>query len=437
MSYAEEVKIVLEEKIHTLSCNKNIYCRNPEIDFSRNKKLGFEEMIKILISMEGGTLNTELLKYFDYSATTATASAFVQQRSKIKENVFIDLFNEFNNEFVYENTFNGYRLIACDGTDLNIFHNPNDADTYYQTKPNSQGYNMLHLDACYDLCNRRYTDVIINPGQIFNECGAMVTMMDRYTGPRKTIFIADRGYESYNVFAHAIENGLKFLIRVKDRNSSGMLKGYQLPDNEEFDITISRTFTKGWTNYHKAHPDKYKLLPTYSTFDYLHSTKDYYDMEMRILRFAISEDSYECIITNLSSDEFDMAIIKKLYQLRWGIETAFRELKYAIGMTAFHSKKVDFIRQEIYARLIMYNFCELITTQVILDKKTEKYTYQLNYTMAIVICRQFFKMGNNAPPLEIEKLLQRYILPIRPGRKDRRKVIKNQPAVSFIYRVAA
>lgn len=290
MSYAEEVKIVLKEKIHTLSCNKNIYCRNPEIDFSRNKKLGFEEMIKILISMEGGTLNTELLKYFDYSATTATASAFVQQRSKIKENVFIDLFNEFNNEFVYENTFNGYRLIACDGTDLNIFHNPNDADTYYQTKPNSQDYNMLHLDACYDLCNRRYTDVIINLGQIFNECGAMVTMMDRYTGPRKTIFIADRGYESYNVFAHAIENGLKFLIRVKDRNSSGMLKGYQLPDNEEFDITISRTFTKGWTNYHKAHPDKYKLLPTYSTFDYLHSTKDYYDMEMRILRFAISED---------------------------------------------------------------------------------------------------------------------------------------------------
>ena len=399
MSYAEEVKEFLEEKIHDLSCNKNIYCRNPETDFTRNKKLGFEEMIKFIISMEGGTLNTELLKYFDYSPSTVTASAFVQQRGKIKENVFVDLFTEFNNAFPYEKNFNGYHLIACDGSDLNIFHNPKDTETYYQTKPGAQGYNMLHLDACYDLCNRRYTDVIISPGQSFNECAAMTTMMDRYKGSRKTIFIADRGYESYNVFAHAIENGLKFLIRVKDRNSSGMLKGYPLPNSEEFDITIARTFTKGWTNYHKEHSDKYKLLPTHSTFDYLHSTKDYYDMEMRILRFAISEDSYECIITNLLPDEFDMKTIKELYKLRWGIETAFRELKYAIGMTAFHSKKVDFIRQEIYARLIMYNFCELITTQVILDKKTEKYTYQLNYTMAIVICRQFFKVGNNAPTL--------------------------------------
>lgn len=437
MSYAEEVKLILEEKIHELNLRKKDYCKNPEIDFSRNKKLNFEEMLKILISMEGGTLNTELLKYFDYSVDTATASAFVQQRKKIKENVFADLFNEFNNAFEYENTFNGYHLIACDGTDLNIFHNPNDAGTYYQTRPDSQGYNMLHLDACYDLCNRRYTDVIISPGQHFNECGAMVSMMERYKGPRNTIFIADRGYESYNIFAHAIENGLKFLIRVKDKNSSGMLKGYKLPDTEEFDIRIARTFTRGWTNYHKAYPEKYKLIPKNTTFDYLQSTKDLYSMEMRILRFAISEDSYECIITNLPPEEFDMSTIKKLYQLRWGIETAFRELKYAIGMTAFHSKKVDFIRQEIYARLIMYNFCEIITTHVIIEKHTEKYAYQLNYTMAIVLCRQFLKNKKDVPIIEIEKLLQRYILPIRPGRKDRRKVIKTQPVVSFIYRVAA
>ena len=25
--------------------------------------------------------------------------------------------------------------------------------------------------------------------------------------------------------------------------------------------------------------------------------------------------------------------------MRWGIETSFRELKYAVGLTSFHSKK--------------------------------------------------------------------------------------------------
>ena len=33
---------------------------------------------------------------------------------------------------------------------------------------------MMHLDACYDLCNRRYTDLIISPGQSFNEPGGSV-----------------------------------------------------------------------------------------------------------------------------------------------------------------------------------------------------------------------------------------------------------------------
>ena len=37
--------------------------------------------------------------------------------------------------------------------------------------------------------------------------------------------------------------------------------------------------------------------------------------------------------------------------MRWGIETAFRELKYAIGLTCFHAKNPEYIKQEIYAKL--------------------------------------------------------------------------------------
>ena len=47
-------------------------------------------------------------------------------------------------------------------------------------------------------------------------------MIDKYSGDRKTIFIADRGYESYNSFAHAIENNVYFLIRGKDITSNGI-----------------------------------------------------------------------------------------------------------------------------------------------------------------------------------------------------------------------
>ena len=39
-------------------------------------------------------------------------------------------------------------------------------------------------------------------------------------------------------------------------------------------------------------------------------------MEFRVLRFPISEDTYECVITNLPSTEFNLEEIKKLYAMR-------------------------------------------------------------------------------------------------------------------------
>ena len=158
-------------------------------------------------------------------------------------------------------------------------------------------------------------------------------------------------------------------------------------------------------------------------------------MEFRVLRFPISEDSYECIITNLPSAEFNVEEIKKLYAMRWGIETSFRELKYAVGLTSFHSKKREYITQEIWARLILYNFCEIITAHVVINKCTQKHVYQVNYTFAIHICRYFIsKMAEKSPP-DVEALIRKEILPVRPGRHDPRKV-DHKKAVSFLYRVA-
>ncbi len=158
-------------------------------------------------------------------------------------------------------------------------------------------------------------------------------------------------------------------------------------------------------------------------------------MNLRVLRFPISETQYECVITNLPTEDFSADGIKKLYAMRWGIETSFRELKYAVGLTSFHSKKREYIIQEIWARLILYNFCEIITAHVTIKKCTKKHTYQINYTFAIHICRYFIsKMAEKSPP-DVDELISKEILPIRPGRHDPRKVDPKK-AVSFLYRVA-
>ena len=115
------------------------------------------------------------------------------------------------------------------------------------------------------------------------------------------------------------------------------------------------------------------------------------------------------------------------------IETSFRNLKHTLGLLHLHAKKVEFVLQEIFAKLTMYNFCELITQSVVIQQAQKTHTYKVNFSDAVHICRQFF-LGDVPPPI-LEAMLMRYISPIRLGRKDTRKLTQKSSA-SFTYRVA-
>ncbi|MEN6566358.1 MAG: transposase, partial [Veillonellales bacterium] len=110
--------------------------------------------------------------------------------------------------------------LACDGTDLNIARNPSDQENYFQSHSGEKGFNQLHLNALYDLCSRGYVDAVIQPGRKNNEFRAMADMIDRCVSGHKTIFIADRGYEAYNTFAHAEQQAMYYLIRVRETGRS-------------------------------------------------------------------------------------------------------------------------------------------------------------------------------------------------------------------------
>ncbi|WP_027421931.1 transposase [Lachnobacterium bovis] len=72
-------------------------------------------------------------------------------------------------------------------------------------------------------------------------------------------------------------------------------------------------------------------------------------LSFRILKIKLGEDTCETIITNLPAETFSLSEIKKLYSMRWGIETSFRDLKYPLGLLNFHARKTDLIYQEISA----------------------------------------------------------------------------------------
>lgn len=433
-NYINQVSDSLKNHISELANNPCLFLRNPNVDFSRKRKIDFKTFIGIMMNSGGATMSKELLDFFDFNKNTPSVSAFTQQRSKVLPEAFEYLFKSFTDDNLpTTNNYHGYRLIACDGSNLTIATNQKDPETFWERNQHGSIVNKLHLNVFYDVLNRIYTDVLVQTAADYNESRACATMIDR-SKLENVILVADRGYENYNIFAHAIEKGWKFAIRVKDKNSNGIASGLNLPPNDEFDIDITQIFSRKNTKTTKN--AGYKWMPVNQVFDYLPRKSDKtYELSFRIIRFPIGSNSYEIIITNLDRNIFDVKKIKEIYHLRWGIETSFRELKYAIGLTSFHARKPDFIKQEIYARLLLYNYCELITTHVIKQMKNNDKTKQVNFTIAIYICREYLRNKRNLSPPDVINLIEKHVLPVRPGRKDPRKV-KPQASVSFLYRVA-
>lgn len=440
-SQTAKLKKLLKATIQDMARNPDQFTKTPGKDFTRKRKLDFATVVSILLSMSGGSTASSLMDYFKFDPNTASTSAFVQQRAKLKPEAMEYLFRRFVQGSPAKKTFRGYRLLAVDGSDLQIFADPNDSESYYPGSNGQRPYSLLHLNALYDLENRVYTDAFIQKSRGWNEHKALVGMLDRAT-TLYAILLADRGYEGYNNLAHLQEKGWKYLFRIKD-GAHGIASGLALPDTDELDFSVDLHLTRRQTKEVKslcsANPNLYRCIPSSVTFDYLpsscrkHDPLTFYKLSFRVVRFRISETSLETVVTNLPADTFPPEELKRLYARRWGIETSFRQLKYTLGLVHFHAKKAEHIYQEIFAKLTMYNFSELITSHVVIQKRNTKYSYAFNFSAAVHVCRNFF-LGNVSPP-ELEALLSRLLLPVRPGRSNSRKLVL-RPPFSFLYRVA-
>ncbi len=436
------LKSTLDSAIFNITENKNKYVKKPGIDFTRERKLSMTSVIRLLLTMGSKSLNKELFEFAEATDINVTSSAFIQQRKKIKPEAFRDLLCDFDRATQKIKTFYGYRVLAADGSAISMARNP-DAESFIWPSNQPHGYNQYQLNALYDLLTRTYFDAELQPASKMDERAALINMLRRNNFNDKTIIIADRGYESYNMFANFIEtNGVFFVCRVKDGGNGAMKEIINLP-MWELDQDIAVEITTSQTKDDKLHNRRF--IPTGSKKGKPNSPKtkirrwDFhspYSLKIRVVRFMLENGNYETIVTSLPRNEFSSTDIKDLYHMRWGIETSFRELKYFVGLIALHGKSDEFVEQEIYSALIAYNFCERITGEVVVKNVSKNiHVYQVNYSMAFFLCREYYKRNKTNG----EKLLEdigKYIQPVRPGRKDKRKM-RTKTFIGFLYRIAA
>lgn len=443
MNHAEDLREKLNQAIQQTVSLRGNYADNFR-HFTRNRKMPMEELIKFLLSMTGGTLNREL---YDAGIDMATSS-FVEQRKRISYGCFHNVMQRFNDLCDDPATLKGYKVWAVDGSTVPLPRNES-SKNHYKSDSNPKGWNNTHANLMYSIVDHVFVDVNIGDGEIdsrkaHDEQGALYSLIYRRKFGNKTIVLLDRGYESYSSIYHlsSVSSNLFYVLRVKN---DGLRPVRELPLQEELDCDNLRwTVTRRQTN--EAKMKNWIYLSTGSIkgktnspntritrFDFP-PNQDTVPMQCRAVRFMLTSGQYETLLTNLPREEFSISDLKELYAMRWKIEINVRFWKYAVGALALHSRTDELILQELYAHLTMFNFCQRICREIEIPQKPgNKYEYKIDMTMAIYLCKKFFR----DPNFSGEKLIQdikRYTQPVRPNRADERNLkVKTFPG--FPYRI--
>lgn len=437
MKHSEIIKAILLATLNEIAADPQKYAVNPGKDFTRNRKMGFRDTILMLLTMEADCIKEELYRYFGRTTDAPSKAAFYKQRKKLNEMALANLLFTFNAKLTKKLYNDKYQFIACDGSAVDIFRNPNDPDTFFEPNGKStRGFNQVHINAFYSILDRRFTNLVIQPGRKRNEYSAFCEMVDAAGNDgTPTVYFADMGYASYNNFAHVIKNGQFFLIRCNDKRLQGIL-GRPIEGLKEMDCHVDRILTRTQSKKKYSRPelmDQYRYTCKAVPMDYLNNDRAEYDISLRIVRFEIAPGSFENIITNLPDIEFNFDDFKELYHMRWNEENSFRDLKYPLCLKALHSKKYEYIVQEIWARAILHNFSSEIITGVEIEQHNTKYEYQANFAEAFKTCRDFLRIHDGVSKMEVESLIAQNIEPIRPGRTFARLHRFKLP-ISFCYR---
>ena len=340
------------------------------------------DLLFTMLNRRGITLNLELRNYMKiaHPGMEISKPGYLKQRMKLNPLAFYELYRHHNRNFYAESgfsTFQGYLVLASDGSGINI---PTTRETLEEfgtssrkgTKPQAS----IGLGCLYDVMNRMILESDCCKCK-FDEMRLAEEQIDRV---RETIgasqpflVVMDRGYPSTAAFIRMMEKGILFLVRLKSSDYKKEQSALSGPD--------------GWVDIllDKSRINHYKGTDIGQRMEELGS------ITLRMVKVSLQEEREEILITNLPSETFDRFQIAELYQMRWGIETAYETLKDRLQIENFTGTKPVLLLQDIYSTIYISNLAEDIIrdAEAELDEKEKrrKHKMMINRTLSIGILK--------------------------------------------------
>lgn len=234
--------------------------------------------------------------------------------------------------------FHSLKVIIPDGTKISMSSTEETKEKYGE----GQGhYVQSQALGFYDLSTNTFEDFKF---EHYKTAERSIVQKHMKLNETKTLYLADAGYNGMAFIAIGKELSHELLMQLK---SCALGKNFLKTKKRSTIVTICLTKTH-LSNY----PDHQHLLGTSIT--------------VRLIRSPGTTKlrSQTLITTLLDEKEFTWQELTKLYKQRYAVELAFRHLKTTIRIEKIRKKKLQRIKQLMYAAIILFNLSAALRNRI-------------------------------------------------------------------------
>lgn len=337
---------------------------------------------------------------------------------KINSKVFKHLSNVLVNEFYTDNDlsvklWNGFRLLAVDGSRLNLPNTKELASFYGETKnQNTSGVVQARVSVLYDVLNNYVLDGILSPLKV-GESKLAIQHLENCKSNDLVIF--DRGYPGFPLIYELNRAKIDFVIRVKV-SFSRVVKSFVETGEKSKIVEIS----PGQKRSIIGLPFRKKS-----------------SIKIRLVRVDLGNENIEILMTSLCDEAtYNHSIFKDLYFQRWKVETFYDELKNKLKIECFSGYSRQIIEQDFEASLFVSNVQSLIVGELneeinsTPNNTKTQYQYKVNTAISYGILKNkiisIFLDPTKSETIvdELKKVFKNHLIPIRPNRQVERNTEK-------------
>ena len=277
-----------------------------------------EDILMCTLAKKGLTTTMEVRHYFqavEKVERTVSKQDYLRRRQKLNPQVFKTLSRNYLKRYYggqEAKEWNGYLVMAVDGSRAEIPNSEENRKEYGESvNKYGKAEARANISALHDVFNRFILDIGIHnyrDGEI-EEAKAHLDALKEIAGERPVLIMFDRNYASLEFMDTLERAGVKYLIRLHEKDYKAERARMEGEDEE---VELIHTNTR-LSHIRKKSPRRAQELAQKRT------------SRTRIVNVAFDNGEKAAFATNLV--EGTAGEIKGLYKKRWSIEQKYHSLK--------------------------------------------------------------------------------------------------------------